>query len=310
MQRTAVSQSANAVLMIRPAAFASNPETLASNTFQSGAAATREMAARAQVEFDTVADALTAAGVRVHIFDGRVEGDSPDEIFPNNWISFHADGTVVLYPMLAPNRRRERRLEIVDALEREHGYTIARTIDLTAHEAHGQFLEGTGSLVLDRISRVAYACRSPRTREQVLNDFAEQLGYTPVAFEALDDDGKQVYHTNVVMAVGTRFAIVCLEAIADPTDREAITHRLEDSGRVIVEIERAQMHDFAANLLELEGRDGHVIALSASALSALDDSQIRQLERHGKLVSAAIPTIETFGGGSLRCMLAEVFLPR
>ncbi len=310
MPLAAESQSANAVLMVRPTAFSSNPETLASNTFQSAAAATEEMAARAQVEFDTVAEALTGAGVHVHTFDGRAERDCPDEIFPNNWVSFHADGTVVLYPMLAPSRRCERRVAIIDSLNRDHGYALTRTVDLTSHEAHERFLEGTGSLVLDRISRVAYACRSPRTHEQVLDDFAEQLGYSPVAFDALDDNGKQVYHTNVVMALGTRFAVVCLEAIVDPTDRDAISQRLEDSGREIVEIELEQMQEFAANLLELEGPDGHVIALSACALAALDDAQIRQLERHGKLLSVAIPTIETFGGGSLRCMLAEVFLPR
>ncbi|NNC65055.1 MAG: amidinotransferase [Gammaproteobacteria bacterium] len=295
--------------MVRPAAFASNPETLASNAFQSAAIATEEMAARAQVEFDTVAEVLTASGVHVHAFDGRAEGDCPDEVFPNNWVSFHADGTVVLYPMLAPSRRRERRTDIIESLEREHGYAISRAVDLTTHEAHERFLEGTGSLVLDHISRVAYACRSPRTNERALNEFAEQLAYTPLVFDALDENGTQVYHTNVVMAVGTRFAVVCLEAIANPADRKTITRQLESSGREIVEIELAQMHDFAANLLELEGRDGHVIALSASALSALDDSQIRQLERHGKLVSAAIPTIETFSGGSLRCMLAEIHLP-
>ncbi|MDH3421240.1 MAG: arginine deiminase-related protein [Gammaproteobacteria bacterium] len=310
MPRAVEQQAAKAVLMVRPAAFASNPETLASNAFQSAAVATEEMAARAQTEFDAVVAALTAAGVHVCTFDGRLEGDCPDEVFPNNWVSFHADGTVVLYPMLAPSRRRERRRQIIDALEREHGYVIARTVDLTAHEAHALFLEGTGSLVLDRISHVAYACRSPRTHEQVLNDFADRLGYTPVAFDALDDSGRPIYHTNVVMAVGTSFAVVCLEAIADPTDREAITHRLEDSGREIVAVELDQMHDFAANLLELEGRDGRVMTLSACALSALDDSQIYRLERHGKLLSVPIPTIETFGGGSLRCMLAEIHLHR
>ena len=310
MSRTVASQSANAVLMIRPTAFTSNPETLASNAFQSAAAASEEIAARAKVEFDAVADALLSAGVRVHAFDGRSEGDCPDEVFPNNWVSFHDDGTVVLYPMLAPSRRRERRMQIIDSLEREHGYSVTRTIDLTAHENHGLFLEGTGSLVLDRISHIAYACRSPRTNGKVLTEFAERLGYTPVTFGALDDNGKSVYHTNVVMSVGTSFSVVCLEAIADPAGREAVTQCLEDSGRNIIEIELEQMQDFAANLIELEGRDGHVIALSACALAALEDSQIRHLERYGSLVSIPIPTIETFGGGSLRCMLAEVFLPR
>ena len=310
MSPTAESQSANAVLMVRPTAFTSNPETLASNAFQSAAAATDEIASRARVEFDSVVNALTAAGVDVHAFDGRSERDCPDEVFPNNWVSFHADGTVVLYPMLAPSRRRERRTELIESLERDHGYTITRTIDLTAHEDREQFLEGTGSLVLDHIHRVAYACRSPRTHERVLHDFAERLEFTPVAFEALDEAHMPVYHTNIVMALGTRFAVVCPEAIPDPNDRGAVTRQLEISGRESVEIEIEQMHDFAANLLELDGSHGPVIALSACALATLEDSQIRRLERHGTLVSVAIPTIETFGGGSLRCMLAEVFLPR
>ena len=310
MSGTVKSQSANAVLMVRPAAFASNPEPLASNAFQCAAAATEEIAARARVEFDTAADALKAAGVHVYVFEGRAEGDCPDEVFPNNWVSFHEDGTVVLYPMLAANRRRERRAGIIASLEREHGYTVARTIDLTAHEAHERFLEGTGSLVLDRIGHVAYACRSPRTHERVLSEFAERLGYTPVTFSALDHTGKPVYHTNVVMTVGTSFAVVCLAAIAEPAGREAVTQWLEDSGRDIVEIEIEQMQDFAANLIELKGRAGHVIALSACALSCLDDAQIRRLERYGALVSVPIPTIETFGGGSLRCMLAEIHLRR
>lgn len=307
MQRALEPQAAKAVLMVRPAAFASNPETLASNVFQIESVATQAIAMHARAEFDAVAGALTAAGVRVHAFDGRAERDCPDELFPNNWVSFHADGTVVIYPMLAPSRRRERRTEILDSLEREHGYTVTRTIDLTAHETHGRCLEGTGSLVLDRINKVAYACRSPRTHERALDDFAERLGYTAVVFDAVDQSGSRIYHTNVMMSVGTKFAIVCSEAIANSAVREATTRRLDDAGRDVIEITLDQMHAFTANLVELEGRDGTVIALSARAYAALEDVALKRLERYGEVVTAAIPTIETYGGGSLRCMVAEIF---
>ena len=309
MQRVGEPQAANAVLMIRPTAFESNPETLASNAFQTEAAANDDIATRVQAEFEAVAETLMTAGVRVHAFDGRAERDCPDEIFPNNWVSFHPDGTVVLYPMLAPSRRRERRTEIIDALAREHGYAITRTINLTGHEVHGGALEGTGSLVLDRANRVAYACRSPRTNEQALADFAEQLSYTSAVFDAVDRSGNPVYHTNVMMSVGTQFAVVCLGAIADPAVREAITRRLEESGRDIVDITLEQMHAFAANLIELEGRDGTVIALSERAVEALGDSQVQVLADCGELIPVGIPTVETYGGGGLRCMLAEIHLP-
>jgi hypothetical protein len=295
--------------MIRPTAFASNPETLASNAFQARAASSGDVAQRALAEFDAASAALAYAGIRVHVFAGRAESDCPDEIFPNNWVSFHADGTAVLYPLLAGNRRRERRTDVFDALSRIHGYAIDRTIDLTAYERQERYLEGTGSLVLDRINRVAYACRSPRTDSDVLAEFATQLGYDAILFDALDANGQPVYHTNVVMSVGTDFAAICLRALPDAGVRERVLGRLEASGRTVIEITLEQMHGFAANILELSGNDGRVIALSAHAHGVLGEAQVLELERHGKLVIAAIPTIETHGGGSLRCMLAEVHLP-
>ncbi len=301
-------QAASAVLIIRPTAFASNPQTLASNAFQCESNSA-ELTSRARAECDAVAAALTDAGVRVHVFEGQPERDCPDEIFPNNWISLHADGTAVLYPLLAPNRRRERRRDVLHALTSEHGYRLSRTVDLTAHETHGRFLEGTGSLVLDRPSRVAYLCRSPRSDERVLADFASQLGYETVVFDAADRAGAAIYHTNVVMSLGTRFAVVCLDAL--PTaDRERVAGCLRQSGREIVEINLDQLGNFAANLLELGSRDGPVIALSTRALDAFDTTQHRTLESFGALVPVAIPTIERCGGGSVRCMLAEVFLDR
>jgi hypothetical protein len=308
--RSGEPQSARAVLMVRPAAFASNPQTVPSNAFQAFAAKTPEIQRRARLEFDGTVAALEDAGVRVHVFAGLADYDAPDEVFPNNWVSFHADGTAVLYPLLAPNRRLERRADLVAALEREHGYTLARVIDLSEHEVEGRYLEGTGSLVLDRINRVAYTCRSPRTDLDALADFSARLGYEPVVFDAVDATGRPVYHTNVVMSVGTSFAIVCTEAIRDPAHRARVVETLEASQRPVIEIEFAQMHDFAANLLELASRDGPVIALSAHAHEALDDEQRRRLARYGELAIAEIPTIEAYGGGSVRCMLAEIHLPR
>jgi len=304
------SQAASAVFMVRPTAFASNPETCASNAFQHTATAVIDLNASAQAELDAVAAALRDAGVRVHVFDGRGERDCPDEIFPNNWVSFHADGTVVLYPLLAPSRRRERRSELIEMLAREHGYGISRTIDLSAHEDHGRYLEGTGSLVLDRVTQVAYMSRSPRSDDDALADFADALGYETVVFDAIDGSGVPIYHTNVVLSVGTRFAIVCYDAMPAAEDRRRVATRLERSGRSVIAIDLDQLGNFAANLLELSGRDGPVIAMSARALMSLRADQRRSLESFGTLVPVAIPTIETYGGGGVRCMLAEIFLPR
>jgi len=302
-------QAASAVLMVRPAAFASNPQTVLSNSFQAVAPRTPAIQRRAEQEFVAVAEALDTAGVRVHVFEGQTDCDAPDEIFPNNWVSFHEDGTVVLYPLLAPNRRLERRASILASLEREHGYRLGRLVDLTVHEAEGRYLEGTGSLVLDRINRVAYACGSPRTDIDVIADFADKLGFDPVVFPATDATDRPVYHTNVVMSLGTQFAVACLDAIPHPAARTVLSERIEASGRELIGLSIEQMHGFAANILELRGRNGSVIAASAHAYNTLNRAQIRSLERHGDFVVAAIPTIEAYGGGSLRCMLAEIFLP-
>lgn len=306
--RRTEAQSMDAVLMIRPARFASNPETHASNRFQAPRAAAPEAAAAARAEHDGLAAALARAGIDVHVFEGRASPVCPDEVFPNNWLSCHADGAVVLYPMLAPNRRLERRLELVDALA-QRGFAIDRVIDLSGLEQDERFLEGTGSLVLDRAHRIAYAARSPRTHEEAVAIFAERLGYDTVLFDARDMGGHAIYHTNVLMSVGTRFAIVCAEAI-DERERSDVLERLASTGKEIVEIGYAELAAFAGNLLELRGAHGPVIALSRRALDSLDARTRRALERHGELVAAPVHTIETLGGGSVRCMLCEVALPR
>ena len=302
-------QTADAVLMIRPARFAANPETAASNRFQAAAPADRGVAARAAREFDGLAVALAAAGVRVHAFAGARDADLPDEVFPNNWVSFHADGTAVLYPLLAPNRRRERRPELIDALRDEHGYRIAHVVDLTSLERRGQYLEGTGSLVLDRVNRIAYACRSPRTHDLALAELGRVLGYETRAFDAMDRDGHPIYHTNVLLSIGTRFAVLCSSALRDAAERRQLIQRLAES-REVIDLSFEQLHSFAGNLLELRARAAPVIALSKTALGSLRGPQRRALEAHGELVVADVGTIETHGGGSVRCMLAEVALPR
>jgi hypothetical protein len=308
--RPAEAQAARAVLMIRPARFASNAETAASNFFQATAPADAAIATRAEREFDALASRLAAAGVRVHEFPGRADGSAPDEVFPNNWLSLHADGTAVLYPMLAENRRRERRPELLDELRARHGYRVDRVVDLTPFERRGQYLEGTGSVVLDRINRTAYACWSPRTHPEPLAELGRRLGYEISAFDAADRAGRAIYHTNVLMSVGTHFAAVCTAALRAAAPRAALRRRLEQTGRDLIELTFEQLHAFAGNMLELRGASGTVIALSTAALASLDVARRRALERHGELVAADVGTIERYGGGSVRCMLAEVHLPR
>ena len=295
--------------MVRPAHFGANPETADSNRFQQSNARPGDVLTALR-EFDALVGSLRSAGVEVQVADDTSEPVKPDACFPNNWVSFHADGSVVLYPMMAPSRRAERREAPVEQLRRA-GFQVARTIDLSPLEARGEYLEGTGSLVLDRSHRIAYACRSPRTTAAALADFAAALGYRVVAFDALGPDGRPAYHTNVLMAVGERFAILCTAAIPDAARRAAVLRALEETGHEVVEIDVAEMNRFAGNLLALRSRDGGaLIAGSDAAWGALAPDRRRRLERHGAVVAAPIPTIERLGGGSVRCMIAEVFLPR
>jgi hypothetical protein len=298
--------------MVRPVNFGFNPETAASNAFQRIADSSGESAAQSLVlhEFDGLAQALQRAGVEVLIVPDSQLPAKPDAIFPNNWVSFHIDGTVALYPMLAPNRRSERRQDILDQVVREGRFRVSRTVDLTHREAEGKFLEGTGSVVLDRAHRVAYASLSPRTDLDVLGEFAQLMDYELVTFEARDAAAQPVYHTNVVMAIGTRFAVVCGEAIAQPAHRDAVLDKLRAAGHDIVDITQRQMQAFAGNLLELAPAHGPVIALSTTAWQSLEPAQRRMLESHAEVVPAAIPTIERIGGGGVRCMLAELHLPK
>ena len=290
----------------------SYPQTAASNAFQQIADSPGEAETQGLVlsEFDGLAKALQHAGVEVLIAPDTSQPAKPDAIFPNNWVSFHYDGTVVLYPMLAPNRRAERREDILEQVVRGGRFRVSRTVDLTHREAEGKFLEGTGSLVLDRAHRVAYASLSPRTDLDVLGEFAQLLDYELVTFEAQDAAAQPVYHTNVVMAIGTGFAVVCGEAIAQPLHRDAVFNKLRAAGHDIVDITQRQMQEFAGNLLELSPASGRVIALSTTACRSFGSAQRRILESHADLVPVSIPTIERIGGGGVRCMLAELHLPK
>lgn len=308
-QRGDREQCAAAALMVRPAAFGANPETAASNAFQQAGAPDPRLTDRARAESDALAARLAGAGVQVITLEDTAGPAKPDACFPNNWLGLHHGGVLATYPLLAPSRRPERRPNEVAALLESLGYPVRRRLDLTGWEAQGAFLEGTGSVVFDHSAGIAYACRSPRTDERPLAECCAALGYSPCAFDATGPAGEPVYHTNVVMSVGERFALACLEAVAAP-DRA----RLRDSlaaDRELLEIDRAGMNAFAGNLLQLAtAGGGRVIALSATAFAALPPALRRRLERHGELLPVAVPTIERFGGGSVRCMLAEVFLPR
>ena len=305
-------QTASAVLMIRPVRFESNPHTAASNKFQGkNRSSPEQQQIDAAVEFDGLRAALESSGIQVIQIDDTEEPHTPDAIFPNNWVSFHADGTVVLYPMEAPNRRTERRADIIDRLSTEYGFQVREVLDLSAHEDDGQYLEGTGSLVLDRVNRIAYACLSTRTHLDALGDFAQRMNYKVVAFEAVDRDGAPIYHTNVLMNVGETLAVICDEAIPRQEQREAVEKSLKETGHEVVSLSFGQMESFAGNMLELQSASGEkIIAMSEQARRSLSRSQLKTIEANAKIVSAPIDQIESSAGGSVRCMLAEVHLPR
>ncbi len=297
--------------MIRPARFESNPLTAASNRFQGKSEASpAEQQAVAEREFDGLVAALRVAGIDVVVIEDTPEPHTPDSIFPNNWISMHADGRVVLYPMEAENRRTERRSDIIEHLHDTIGLQVAEVVDLTAHETEGHYLEGTGSMVLDRVNRIAYACLSSRTHLDALGDFAQRMGYEVVAFDAVDSDGVPIYHTNVLMNVGEELAVICDEAIPREDQREAVLARLRDTGHEVISLSYEQLHAFAGNMLELRNVDGErVTAMSRQAYDSLSSAQRERLAANGRIVSAPIDNIEQSAGGSVRCMLAEVHLP-
>jgi hypothetical protein len=300
--------SAKTVLFVRPACFGFNAEAAQSNVF-AHASADFDLQAKALAEFDGLARGLSDAGIEVLTLEDTPAPAKPDAVFPNNWFTTHADGTLVLYPMATAPRRLERRVADVRALVENHGFEVRRIVDLSAHEAERRFLEGTGSLLLDRPRNRAFASLSQRTDPEVIADFDSQLGYSTFVFDARDPGGRPIYHTNVLLSLGTSFAVLCLQAVAHE-HRDALVAQLEESGRTIVELSFAQLRRFGCNVLELQGKDGPVIAMSAKALANLKPDQISALEKFGEILAADIPTIEAVGGGSVRCMIAEIHLPR
>ena len=305
-------QITDTVLMIRPVRFRTNEETIVNNYFQKGINITQEEINRkAQQEFDTLVQKLREVGVHVIQVEDIYEQDTPDSIFPNNWISFHNNGDVAIYPMFAENRRRERREDILDIVE-EAGFEIENVFDYTEAEDEGIFLEGTGAMVLDRIHRKAYCALSPRASEELFIEFCEDFEYTPVifrAFQKTDGELKPIYHTNVMMALGRTFAIVCLDTIEDKNERKNILNHLKEDKKEIITISREQVDYYAGNMLEVKGKEHSYLVMSQTAYESLTPQQIEAIERHTQILYSDLSTIEICGGGSARCMLAEVFLP-
>lgn len=294
--------------MVRPAAFAFNEQTAVSNVFQQAPEDLSGIREKALAEFDAAVQQLESAGVSVWVVEDTADPVKPDAVFPNNWISTHSDGTIVLYPMCTPNRRLERRADVVAALQA--GYGVSRVIDLSAYEQQGRFLEGTGSIVFDHESRIAYACLSVRTDAGILDELCRQIGYRAFTFRAKDENGQDIYHTNVMMGIASAYAVVCLECIADPAEREQLVCLLEQSGKTIIAISQNQVKAFAGNVLSLQRTNGApLLALSASAEAALEPEQKARLEQFTTLLPLAIPLIEAIGGGSVRCTIAQNFLP-
>ena len=308
-------QTTNSILMIRPVAFRMNEQTAVNNYYQKvlDGLLPATVNAKAQDEFDTFVEKLRSVGVDVTVVEDTLEPDTPDSIFPNNWISFHQNAEVVLYPMFAENRRAERREDILDTLE-EKGFQIKSINDYTEAEEDGYFLEGTGSLLLDRKNQKAYCALSPRADEELFIEFCEDYDLAPVIFEAfqtVESDRKLIYHTNVIMTLGETFAVICADCIDDKKERKMVLDNLKEDGKEVVLITEDQVNNFAGNMLEVKGADDkRYLVMSNSAYQSLTKKQITQLEKHAEILYSSLDTIEACGGGSARCMMAEIFLPK
>ncbi len=301
-------QTTNHILMIRPVDFKFNAQTAGNNKFQQNTTSDNVQDLALQ-EFDGFVGMLRDNGVDVTVIDDTISPETPDSIFPNNWVSFHDNGDVILYPMFSENRRAERRKEILDRIHED--FLITRTLDLSGNELKNIFLEGTGSLVLDRVNRIAYACLSLRTDQQVLAEFCSKAGYKAVVFNALDDQGFPIYHTNVMMCIGSEFAVVCFDSIPNEEERNTLKQSLVDTNKEIIEISFSQMNQFAGNMLEVKSKTGeNLLVMSEQAYLSLNENQITSLSKYCKLIYAPLYTIEKNGGGSARCMLAEIHLPK
>lgn len=299
--------------MIRPVDFQLNKETAVNNYFQKEINLSKEeLNKNAQKEFDDFVDVLRQAGINIFVFDDLMENKTPDSIFPNNWVSFHENGNLALYPMFAESRRRERRMELLEGLE-EKGFTLSQVYDYTAAEQEGVFLEGTGSLILDRQNKKAYCALSPRANEELLIEFCEDFEYMPIPFfanQTLEGKRLPIYHTNVMMCVTEKLAIVCFESIDDKKEQKLVTKSLKEDGKTIISITEDQMNNFAGNMLQVDSKNGDsYLVMSTSAYRSLTAQQIETIESHLKILHSPLDTIETLGGGSARCMMAEIFNP-
>nr|WP_249665250.1 arginine deiminase-related protein [Mucilaginibacter sp. Bleaf8] len=302
-----MSQSTSNILMVRPAAFGYNEQTAESNTFQNNTSL-EQAHTKALEEFDAFVQLLEAHGINVTVMKDTEQPVKPDAVFPNNWVTFHETGDVILYPMQAENRRFERREDIVRKLEDR--FKVNHIIDLSRFELQNKFLEGTGSMVLDRENKLAYACLSPRTDVEVLQSFCEYAGYTPVTFTAVDAQQQAIYHTNVMMCIGTGYAIIGLDSIANKAEKEQVEQSLKNTNKEIIALGNEQLKHFAGNMLEVQNDQGNkYLVMSKSAYDSLQPGQVATIEKYAKPLFADIATIETIGGGSARCMLAEVHLP-
>ncbi|WP_299102627.1 citrulline utilization hydrolase CtlX [uncultured Winogradskyella sp.] len=307
-------QTTNTILMIRPVNFRMNEQTAVNNYFQEDLdLKNSEINLKAQNEFDVFVEKLRSAGINVVVENDDILLDTPDSIFPNNWVSFHSNGDVAKYPMFAENRRKERRDEVFIRLE-EDGFKIENIVDYTSAELEGVFLEGTGSIALDRVNRKAYCALSPRADEELFIEFCEDFEFSPVVFTAnqtVNDERLAIYHTNVMMCLAENFAVICLDTIDDKKERKNVVKHLKQDGKEIISITEEQMHRFAGNMLQLRGKNNQLyLVMSEAAHKSLTANQIKAIEKYCPILSSSLDTIETCGGGSARCMMAEVFLPK
>ncbi|MCH2022966.1 MAG: arginine deiminase-related protein [Saprospiraceae bacterium] len=299
-------ESTSTVFLIRPHSFSHNIQTAKSNVFQNDLNEKDNIIQqKALIEFENFVKKLKSIGIEVEVFDDNQVPVKPDAIFPNNWISFHANSTIILYPLCTLNRRPERRSEIINNLKLK--YQITNLVDLSFYEKEGKFLEGTGSIVFDHKNKIAYACLSPRTDQMVFEHCAKILGYKAISFHAYDENKVEIYHTNVMMNIGEGFAVICLESISSTTERKTILRSLIESGHEIIEIDFQQMSNFAGNMLALSVNNNQILVLSEKAMHCLTSNQIKKLKKYCNLLPVSIPTIETVGGGSARCMICEIF---
>lgn len=308
------SQITNTLFMVRPISFRKNEQTAGNNYFQQDEkdASATEVQDRALSEFDQFVEKLRKSGIEVYVFDDKESEKTPDSIFPNNWISFHEDGTILTYPMYAENRRMERRDDVIAKLQ--ESFHVNEVKSLANWEEEGKFLEGTGSMILDRPNKITYASISDRTNAEVLEDFCDKAGFKSVSFTAyqtVNNSRLPIYHTNVMMALGEDYAVVCLDCVDNADEREHLKSSILATGKEIIEISEEQMHQFAGNMLQVRNeQDDRFTIMSQAAFNSLDPNQISTFEKYGDIISSPIPTIEKLGGGSVRCMMAEVFLPK